>query len=168
MSNKTPVLQDATLWTEHGHDNLSVAEFIQSRAKQFDDLLYWLEPAIQLNTDGSKGRLKAFVPFAKGQLPEKLPTLEAAYLFGLQHSLPMGLHCIASENGCRWFAFQTWQSDKGKKVELQERCYSVLARSDFTRFFGDESTKWSKQLGKLQMIEYWNEQGLLTWWMHKG
>ena len=167
MSNKTSALQDATLCTEHGYSDLSVAEFIQQRVSQFNDLLYWLEPAIQLNTDGSKGRLKEFVPFAKGQLPEKLPTLEAAYLFGLQHSLPMGLHCVASENGCRWFAFQTWQTDEGKKVELQERCYSTFTRGDFKRFFGNDP-QWIKSLGKLKMIEYWNEQGLLTWWMHKG
>jgi hypothetical protein len=163
MSNKPP----ATLWTEHGYSDLSVAEFIQQRVSQFTDLLYWLEPAIQLNTDGSKGRLNEFVPFAKGQLPEKLPTLEAAYLFGLQHSLPMGLHCVASENGCRWFAFQTVQTDTGKKVELQEQCYSTFTRGDFKRFFGNDP-QWIKSLDKLKMIEYWDEQGLLTWWMHKG
>lgn len=162
--------QESTLWlTKGSKTDKSVAEFIKEQVVDFSDLLCWLEPALQLNPDNSTGKLKKFAPFAKKSLTNSLPKLEAAYLFGQYHNLPMGLQVIATKNGCHWYRFQTWQSDNAEKITVYERdSYPVLARQDFARFFGDDKPDWSQAIGKLKVTEYWADDGLLTWWLSEG
>lgn len=165
------VFQESTLWLKTGDSDQKVADFIQEQTTDFSNLLYWLEPAVQLNSDGSSGRLKNFNPFSTTSLPETLPKLEAAYLFGRYHDLPVGLQVIAAENGCRWCRFQTWQGNDYEKKIVQERdSYSALTRRDFERFFGNSNkSDWVDTVKnrKLQVTEYWTDEGLLTWWLSK-
>lgn len=162
--------EESTLWlTKDNEIDKSVTEFIRGQAADSKDLLCWLEPALQLNPDNSTGKLKEFSPFIKGSLPTSLPKLEAAYLFWKSSdNKPIGLHIVATKNGCRWCRFQTWQSEdkNAEKITVHKRdSYPVLARQDFVRFFGNNKPNWSQAIGKLKVTEYWTEEGLLVWWL---
>jgi len=157
--------QKGKLWTQQGQENSSIVEFIQQHITSLNAPLYYLEPALQLNTDGSTGRLKNFQPLTD-TLPNSLPELDAAYIFGLEHNQPIGWHIISTEAGCRWFSFSVFQSEKSTETAINYRSYEVLTRGDFQRFFGESYQ--NKLAPKLVATEYWQETGLLTWWISKG
>jgi hypothetical protein len=160
----TPPKPNDSLWIKHGlSPETTVASYLQSHSKGFEKPLFWLEPALQLNTDNSGGRLKGFKPFCDTLLGD-LPPLDEAYLFARHSGLPYGLHVVATGKGCRWFELGTWQIEGCEKIAINERSYDVLSRTDFTRFFGDKHD-WNSLPKGLQVIEYWNDSGLLAWWL---
>ena len=164
MSNKPPEFIDGTFLSRHGRESdVSVPDFLRKRAHDVQKPWYWLEPSLQLNPDGSAGRLRDFQPFTQ-QLPETLPELEMAYLFGTYFDLPMGLHVVASGAGCRWFEFYAYQQEHCQAAAIRERQFDVLTRRDFERFFGTSKPDWCIDR-KLYVIEYWKDEGLMTWWL---
>ena len=157
-------MHDGTLWTANGQEQMSINDYLLQLIPTIKKPLFWLEPALQINDNGSTGRLHDFTPFT-GQLPEKLPQLEAAYVFGFFHNLPMGVHLITTPTGCRWFSFSVNKREGAVEMTISQRSYPALTRRDFARFFGHHPAKVDK---KLEVTEYWHESGLLTWWIGKG
>jgi len=160
-----PEFINGQLWYTHGEAAGTVADYLHART-DIAQPLYWLEPALQLNADGSAGRLKNFAPFTE-TLPAQLPALEAAYLFGLHSGLPHGLHIIATGNSCRWLEFGTWQREGSTCLTISERNYAVLTRRDFERFFGEGQVPAWRLKDQLYVTEYWHGAGLFTWWLGK-
>jgi hypothetical protein len=154
------------LWVKYGKSTQTVAsylaEFMATQSTGLAKPLFWLEPGLQLNADNSSGRLKEFAPFCN-TLPKSLPALEQAYVFARHFDLPLGLQVVACETGCRWFEFGTWQRPNCQQMAVNERRYPVLSRTDFTRFFGSDPARAIPK--KFHAIEYWDDTGLLAWWL---
>jgi|GEM_PF-4399691 len=152
------------LWVNWGTSVNVVEEYIQTRYIEFNKPLYWLEPALHINDDGRPGYLKNFAPLGE-QLPEQLPPLEAAFLFGNYSNLPHGLHIVAAEQGCRWFEFSSQKRENAILYQINESKYSVLVRKDFDRFFGQTPDWYLTE--KLKVTEFWQDTGLLAFWLQK-
>lgn len=167
MANNLPEYSQGTLWINQGMSPCTVTEHLDNLSDDFEQPLFWFEPALQLNADGSPGRLKNFAPFAEC-VPVHLPILEAAYVFGSYRGQPYGTHIIAVNEGCRWLEFSAERRANTTSLEItQRKPYSVLTRRDFERFFGEgEKPRWG-QTEKLIVTEYWQDSGLLAWWLKK-
>ncbi len=163
---QVPELIKARLWTQHGQDSRSVNEFLIAEQQAIAEPLFYLEPALQLNADGSAGRLKDFSPLTT-RIPEAEIALESAYIFGSSQDKPIGIQIIANGSGCRWFKFSEDSQQISECREISKRSYEVLTRRDFMRFFG-HSNYQAKLSSKLIVTEYWHDTGLLSWWLRKG
>lgn len=161
-NNRAPVFTSAILWVRHGRSDEAIASYLLKYRDVFEQPLYWLEPALRVEGIETAD----FAPFGEC-LPEKLPALDAAYLFGRYSGLPRGLHAVADGSGCRWFEFSAAPFKGMDGIAVRERSYPVLSRRDFKRFFGKEQIPaWCRQQ-TFKVIEYWHEAGLLAWWLAK-